>query len=332
MPRTSVRMGAALFLVCAVSVSASCSLRPADLPSPKAGIGDGYDITLEFANAMNLPNNADVMMNGLRVGEVRGVRLGQHSVDVSVRIASGTEVPTDADAVLRQNTLLGDTYIMVDATAAVDSTMLADGDTVPVTRTTSPPQLEDTMAVLANFVNGGSIRKVEDTVAGLNRVLPDIAEVQRLASTVSVDLNDLAENTEQLDRTLDGIDATAVSIDDRSAELSTMFDPSAMHYWKRINENVLAYVGTLLPSIGTIFEGGMWLVPMLDSLATSVATVRSTGEDVSADAQKLSAFLDRTVVPFLRSPSVDVKSISTSDGTDLTADVEQILRMLGAVK
>jgi virulence factor Mce-like protein len=316
-----------------VVASTSCSMQPSDLPSAKSGIGSGYTVMLEFASALNLPDQADVMMDGLRIGEVGPITVTGQAVEVAVRIEEGTQLPADLRAVIRQNTLLGDTYIALEknpdhSTAGI----LGEGDTVPLSQTTSPPQLEDTMAVLATFINGGSVQKVEDAITRINDVMPRVPEVEKLASTVAVDLRDLSQNTGELDRTLEGLDSTAVSINDKSAEISEMLTPTAMHYWQRINVDVLSYVGTLLPSIGSIFEGGMWLVPMLNSLASTAAVIRTTGEDVPADAEILSAFLRETILPFLRNPSVNVVSVSSPQGEELLGDVENVLRMLGAVK
>jgi hypothetical protein len=95
---------------------------------------------------------------------------------------------------------------------------------------------------------------------------------------------------------------------------------------------VLKYVGTLLPSIGSIFAGGMWMIPMLNSLSNTVALGRGIWDQAPNDAEKLSNFLRRTILPFLQNPSVNIVSVSTDDGTELIGNVENILRMLGAVK
>lgn len=330
---TSRRVTAAIVLCCTIALGSSCSLKTSDFPSPKAGVGSGFDVTIEFASAMNLPNRANVMMDGLNVGEVREVRLNGMAVDVAVRIKSGTEIPTDIHAVVRQDTLLGDTYVALDRNRdAGQGKNLENGGIIPLERTSSPPQIEDTMAVLATFVNGGSIQKVEDTMRRINAVMPDISDVRDLASTVAIDLQDLSRNTVAIDGTLQGINETAISIDSKSAEISTMFTPEGMHYWKRINENVLGYVGTLLPSIGSIFEGGMWLVPMLNSLAGTAGVVRSTGENLPSDVDQMSNFLRTTILPFLQNPRVNILSVNSSEGTELITDIENVLRMLGAMR
>lgn len=323
----------AIALCCTTIVATSCSLSPNDLPSMRGGVDGGYNVVLQFSSVMSLPSGADVMMDGLRVGEVGKVDVSGQAVTVTVHLRTGTRVPTDVRAVIRQNTILGDTYIALDRDAADSGGgYLQPGATVPVSRTTAPPQLEDTMAVLAYFINGGSIQKMEDSIGGINAVMPAVTAVRRLSSTAVVDMRDLGHDTAEIDRTLAGLNATAVAFDDKSSTLSTMFTPSAMHYWRRAAVNLIAYVSQVLPAIGSIFEGGLWLVPMLGSLANSVGDMRATWDEAPSDAEKLSTFLRTTIVPFAHAPSVNILSVDSAQGDKLIGDVENVLRMLGAVK
>ncbi|WP_084435907.1 MlaD family protein [Aldersonia kunmingensis] len=317
---------AALLLILAAS---ACSLRPEDLPSVRAGIGNGYEISLEFESAMNLPSGADVIMDGLRVGEVRDVKVDEHGVAVTAGIRADTRIPASVHAIVRQNTLLGDTYVALvrDPGSRVNA-YLAEGDSVPIERTVSPPQLEDTMAVLATFVNGGSIARIEDVMAKVNTVMPAVPEIRSLATVVSTDLRDLGGRTAEINRMLDGMNATAVVLDENSQALATIFDASTVHYWRRLAVSVVSHIGTILPSVGSLYAGGLWLVPMFESLADSV----EIGTGGPSAAAELSEFLRTTVVPFASHPSVDVVSVQTSDGSQALVDAENILRMLGAVR
>jgi hypothetical protein len=188
------------------------------------------------------------------------------------------------------------------------------------------------MAVLANFVNGGSVQKVEQAISRINTVTPAPPDLSQLAGTVAVDLQDLSQHTDQIDRLLGGLDATSVSVTDNGDRLATMFGDDAVRYWHRLNDNILKYVGTLLPAIGSIFEGGLWMVPMLESMAGAATSIRSTAEDVPADADALSKFLTKTLVPFLQHPSINVTSVQSPQAGDLADGLADLLRMLGAAK
>ena len=333
--RKMMRRAVGMAVAALVAVTtAGCSFGPNELPSVRAGVSSDYEATLKFSSVLNLPPGADVMMNGLRVGQVQDLQPGDGGIDVTVGLTDEIKVPADVRAVIRQNTLLGDTYIALtpDAAPEVDRQFLGDGGIVPVERTTSPPQLEDTIAVLAYFVNGGSIQKVQDTMATLNKTMPTTDDLRKLASVVSVDLKDLAGNTTEIDRMLAGFDGVALSVTDRSDQLRAVFGDEGVYYWKRVAKSLVGHISTLLPSVGSIFEGGLWLIPMLNSLAETGEAGRGTWDRAPEATTQLSNFLRTTVLPFAEKPSVNVTSVRTDDGEQLIGDATTILRMLGAVR
>ncbi|OXR46941.1 hypothetical protein B7C42_00057 [Nocardia cerradoensis] len=330
--RLKAGMGAAALCCSVVVTSTACSLGPNDLPSVTGGIGKSYDLTVRFASVMNLPAGADVMMDGLRVGVVHSVDVSPgRDVSVAVEIKAGTRVPADAHAIIRQDTLLGDTYLALDRDPNMPiTTVLQPDGVIPVSRTTSPPQLEDTMAVLAYFVNGGSIQKVEDAMTRINRVMPNLPDVQNMASVVAADFHDLSRNTEQIDRMLNGVNATATAIGANNHTLAEIFSQHGVRFWYLAAKDIVGYIAQILPAIGSIFKGGLWMVPMLDSLANAGGQIRDIYDVTSSD--KLTNFLQNTVAPFVKDPSVNIRSVQSAKGDQVIGDVENVLRMLGAVK
>ena len=201
-----------LSLVCAVAVSSCASLTANSLPQPGTSYRDGYDIVIEFANVLNLPDRAKVMMDGTTIGVVDRIKLGKSDVDVTARIDGSVHVPSDIRAVLQQATVLGDIFVALDrpADAAGGGTALPAGGRIPVAQTTSPPQLEDTLANMANFVASGSIQRVQNAIINVNRVTPARAgQVRAIASRVSRDLSDLSNNIGTVDQWLNGVSGTA---------------------------------------------------------------------------------------------------------------------------
>lgn len=332
--RFTLRIRAAL--VCAgVLATASCSLGPKDLPivgsqSPRGG----YTIHLHFRNAMNLPAGAYVMLDGLRVGTVDRVEVTGRDLTVTAGLDRGTKVPANVHATIRQDTLLGDTYVGLDRGPDTGNAgFLPPGGSVTESATSSPPQLEDTMAVLAFFVNGGSIQKVEDTMSRLNAVMPTVDDIRKLSTVLTGDMHDLSHNTDEIDRTLSGLDRTASAVADKSETLNlVMFNDNAQHYWRQSDRVVLGHVGPGLPLVGSLFFGGFWMVPMLDSMAATVHSGRGNWDTAPEVADKVGVFLRTVVLPFARNPSIDIRSVESSNGDQLVGDMENVLRMLGAVK
>ena len=320
-----------------VGLTTSCSLGPKDLPSVQGSVRDGYAITIQFASALNLPDGAHVTLNGLRVGQVTAVDVQGAVVAVTVNVAGDARIPTDIHGVIRQDTLLGDTYIALETNQnSAQAEYLKPGMLITAAQTTSPPQLEDTMAVLAYFVNGGSIQKVQDTMKRLNNVMPQVQDVRAIASTVAVDLRDLSDHVSEIDRMLDGMNSTAVAVDGQSDALSIMFEGDENHtgtyYWRSLNQNFIGHLSVVLPNVGSVFEGGMWLVPMLNSVADAGQSVRYMWDEGPTSGEKLDNFIRTTLVPFVKDPQVDIKSIQAANGDQVLVDVENILRMFGAVK
>lgn len=329
-------------LILVAAVLAGCSFGPNELPSPRAGVSTDYDVTIRFASVMNLPQGADVAFNGLRIGTVKQMKQTAEGVDVTVGLNGGAKVPADVHAIIQQNTLLGDTYIALmppsavrggnGSSAAASAARMAAGAVIPVERTTSPPQLEDTIAVLAYFVNGGSIQKAQDTMTTLNRTLPEKKQVRKLSTTVAVDLNNLATRTDEIDRTLNGLNNVSMSFQRTGDQFRQMMSPAGAEYWNRVAHDVVGHISTLLPSVGSIFIGGLWLVPMLNSLADTVESVRMVWDKGVVVGQRLDAFLRNTLVPFSRNPRVDVTSVKGDGGRELVSDSQNVLRILGAIR
>ncbi|WP_433598266.1 MlaD family protein [Nocardia sp. CA-135953] len=315
------------------AVTASCSLGPKDIPSFRSSSG-GSDIVLHFESVMNLPDGANVTMDGLQIGKVEKVDLGTSDVAVTVVLQPGVRVPSNVKAMIRQDTILGDTYIGLDRSAGPDNTRyLPAGGTIPVSDTTSPPQLEDTLAVLAYFVNGGSIQKIEDTMSRLNTVMPAVTEIRELSTVMTGDLHDLSQNTDEIDRTLAGLDRTASTVAGNAPTLNRiLLNDSALRYWRYSADILYGHIGSGLPSIGSLFVGGNWMVPMLNSLSATTHDGRGMWNTAPSAAGNMATFLRTVVLPFAQHPSVNIQSVQAANGDELVGDMENVLRMLGAVR
>ena len=150
------------------------------------------------------------------------------------------------------------------------------GGRIPVAQTTSPPQLEDTLANLANFVASGSIQRVQSAIININRVTPARAgQVRDIASRVSRDLADLSNNIDTVDQWLNGVSDTGNVLASRVPQIQFFFSPAGMTGIDRVTQAFVS-VGTLLPSIGSIYTGGFWLVPLLKSLGVAVGAVQQS--------------------------------------------------------
>ena len=316
----------------AVAVSSCASINVNALPQPGNSYRDGYDIVLEFDNALNLPDRAKVVLDGTTVGVVTKVAVTSAHVDVTARLGSAVVVPSNIHGALQQATVLGDIYVALrraqDQQAAP---ALSPGGTIPLAQTTSPPQLEDTIATLANFVSSGSIQRVQNTIISIDRVQPPggQAAIRKLASQVSADLSDLSKNMEQVDQWFNAVTDTAGVMHSLRPMYADWFSPNGLKAWT-FNSDLGVAIATLLPSVGSIWLGGYWVVPLLHSLAGAVGALQQGKWDFEREAPAFRRIFQNLFLEEDKYPAINITSIVGPDGREVSDDVHNVLRILGA--
>lgn len=101
----------------------------------------GYGVTAAFAKVGGLGKGSDVRMAGIKVGTVTHVKLDPNTYDAMVGMSITPEVklPTDTEAVIASEGMLGGMYVRLLPGAATDK--LADGGLI--SRTQDHRSLED---------------------------------------------------------------------------------------------------------------------------------------------------------------------------------------------
>jgi virulence factor Mce-like protein len=330
MNRRMWRLAAATASV--ITLSSCASLNVSSLPPPGSGHSGGYDIVIEFANALNLPDSAKVVLDGTTVGVVADVALSSNAVDVTSKIDRGITVPSNIRAVLQQDTVLGDIYVALERpqTDQAPAPALSPGARIPLAQTTSPPQLEDTIAHMANFVSSGSIQRIQESIVRINRIQPPGGKeaIQRMASQVAADLGDLSDNMNLVDLWLNGVSETVDVTHRKMPVLQDMFSEEGMTAFRRFLE-IFSYVGTILPSTGSVYAGGFWLVPLLHSLRDALGATQQSKRTFEAEAPAWRRLLTDFFLPQDKYPAINITSIMSPDGREISGNVQDVLRILG---
>jgi phospholipid/cholesterol/gamma-HCH transport system substrate-binding protein len=325
-------VAAGVLAASAVTISSCASLNVNALPQPGPSYDDGHDIVMQFESVLNLPERAKVVLDGVTVGVVSKVTLTDRDVDVTARIGPDVVIPSDIHAVLEQATVLGDIYVALErpAPGAAPAPPLAAGGTVPIAQTTSPPQLEDTIASLANFVSSGSIQRAQNTIIRLNRVVPSSDEVRRLTTRVDTNLAALSENIDQVDELLDGVSRTAEVVNGHIPRVQLWFSPKGQLGFERIVD-IATFTAQGLIGVGSITGGGYWLVPFLNSLADSVGALQQSKVAGEAEIPQYRRLFTDYFLPADKYPAINITSIVGPDGRELSGNVQDVLRILGAM-
>lgn len=109
--------------------------------------GDTYTVQARFTNAGGLNSGSSVVVAGVLVGRVEGIRVdpADFSAIATLRVMSGLKLPTDTMASIKTTGLIGDKYVLLAPGA--EEASLAPGDLI--TMTESSVDLESLIGKMA---------------------------------------------------------------------------------------------------------------------------------------------------------------------------------------
>ena len=206
--RTRVRFGI-LATVVAVALS-GCGFSPYKLPLPGgADLGDHpYTVKVEFRDALDLVPQSGVRVNDVSVGKVTDITLKDWHAVVTVQINGDTRLPDDAEATIRQTSLLGEKFVSIESPKGGGTGRLSNGDLIPLERSGRNPELEEILSAQSLLFNGGGLEKTNTIVREFNKALegnePQIKELFKSSETFITVLDDnkaaILDALEKIDR------------------------------------------------------------------------------------------------------------------------------------
>jgi phospholipid/cholesterol/gamma-HCH transport system substrate-binding protein len=154
MKNTKLEISVGLFVLIGLAAIAYLTIK---LGTGSLMGGNTYLIETRFANAGGIHAGSSVLMSGVTVGRVEGVRMdpSDYSAIVTLRITSLLRLPTDSMASVKTSGLIGDKYVALSPGA--DEAFLKPGDRITLTE--SAVDLESLIGKMAF----GSVDKEKDT-------------------------------------------------------------------------------------------------------------------------------------------------------------------------
>jgi hypothetical protein len=89
-------------------------------------------------------------------------------------------------------------------------------------------------------------------------------------------------------------------------------------------------ISTLLPSVGSIYTGGFWLVPFLNSFGVALGAVQKSKWAIEGEYRPWRKLFTDLFLPEDKYPAMNITSVQTADGREISGNVQDVLRMLGA--
>jgi phospholipid/cholesterol/gamma-HCH transport system substrate-binding protein len=105
---------------------------------------EGYRFTVPVSEATQLAIESDVRISGVSVGKVKDIELADNGVaDATIEMDSAySPIPSDTTAILRQKTLLGETYVELSPGSNEADPLPEDG-TLPAAQVSGAVQLDE---------------------------------------------------------------------------------------------------------------------------------------------------------------------------------------------
>lgn len=200
-----VRGAAAALLVAVGGLGTGCGLSLEDVPLPGLVDGPTYDVTIEFEDALNLPVDAPVKLDGATVGQVSSVEAGEYVAEVELALSTSVRLRDTSRAEIRLTSPMGTAFIQLFP--GKKGELLAAGDTLPSSATGSAPDVTDLLSALSTVVTGGSFADMSTIITELNTALTGNArDVRQLLGRLDTTVTDLNADFPRIDRLTAALD------------------------------------------------------------------------------------------------------------------------------
>jgi phospholipid/cholesterol/gamma-HCH transport system substrate-binding protein len=163
-------------------------------PSPLAP--KGYQITADFDEATTLSDTADVRISGISVGRVKKTELARDRTRVTIEIEPKyAPIPRDTRAIIRQKTLLGESYIELTP-GTRDGPKLFDGERLARGQVQKTTELDEVTRALDLRTR----RALQKLVESLGAIQGEGADLNAALGNLPRFMNDSGAVLRSLDR------------------------------------------------------------------------------------------------------------------------------------
>ena len=304
----------------------------------------GYRFTTSFAEATQLAQEADVRISGVPVGKVKKIEPDKTTgrSDVEIELDSRyAPIPSDARAILRQKTLLGETYVELTP-GSPDAPPVPEGGALAASQVAPTVQLDeifrtfdaDTRAAFQTWMQeqaraiGPYGRDVNEALGNLGPFAEDAAElvdilnrqegaVHQLVSNTGVVFDALTERDGQLRSLIENSNRVFETTAARDRELQEAF--VALPTFERESEltfdRLAAFARTTDPLVTQLRPAARELSPTLRELS-------ALAPDLEALFRNLGPLIDASVAGFPAAERV------LDEARPLIAQLEPAMRQL----
>ncbi|MER6974873.1 MCE family protein [Nocardioides sp. NPDC000445] len=285
-----------------VAMASGCGVQAYDLPLPgkEVGEGDGYVVTAEFNDVVDVVPRTKVMANDVPIGQVDKVeREGWHA-KVTMTLRKNIELPADALANVRQTSLLGEKYIALvapEGSTVASAGRLGDGATIGLDRTNRNPEVEEVLGALSFLLAGGGVGQLKTISDELNTMMDGrTGDMRALLGNLETTVASLNQQKGSIIRAMEQVDRLTRTLNKESEKIEAAIDSfgPALEVLRQQHADLLKMMKALdrLGVVATrvINQSGANLTTALDELAPTLRELADAGDSLPRGLMMAASF------------------------------------------
>lgn len=198
--------------VCVASLAAipGCQwqgLNSLTLPGTSGGGPGSYVIQAQLPDVVTIKQNSAVRVDDVNVGNVTKIEVQDWHALVTMRIDGKVHLPANSTAKVGQTSLLGSMHIeLTPPTDQPPEGELKDGSVIPLSRASTYPTTEQTLAAVSMLLNGGGLGRLQEIVQAFAKALDGreadtrslLTELDKFIAQANAQTNDIVAALESL--------------------------------------------------------------------------------------------------------------------------------------
>lgn len=243
-----------------------------------------FQVTVEFADVLDLVPQSAVKVNDVSVGRVESIKLVGWHAQVTVLVNGSVDLPANARAVISQTSLLGEKYVaLLQPNSAPPTGRLTNGADIPLSRTSSNVEIEQVLGALSLLLNGGGLPQIATITTELNKALKGrTSDVRSLLGQLDTLTKSLDDQKATIVSTIEKVNNLAATLDAQKQVLTATLDtmPGALTVLANERDQLVGLltglntlsqqaVGVMNASTANLQAGLVALQPTLEQLTAA---------------------------------------------------------------
>jgi phospholipid/cholesterol/gamma-HCH transport system substrate-binding protein len=278
MMRRTVAVAVALSCLWAVTGCEWRGLNSLRLPGTEGNSKGAYAIQAQLPDVVVIQPNTRVRVADVNVGNVTKIEVQDWHALVTMRVNGDVHLPANSTAKVGQTSLLGSMHIeLAPPTDEPPKDELKNGSVIPLSRASTYPTTEQTLASVAILLNGGGISHVQEIT-------------QAFATAMSGRENDLRSLLTQLDVFVSQLHAQTDDIITATESLNSLAGQVAAK-----DQTVDKALTTIPQALAVLSDSRKKIADAVDALgkfsAITASTINQTKESFTKNLRNLAPAL-----------------------------------------